>query len=71
MKRRDFITLLGGSAARRLGGRVAAGSARAAADDAGDRVSRQRIQLTCMQIVCTHTAVRAAAGCPRSLGRMR
>ena len=37
MKRREFITLLGGAA------RVAARGARAAADDAGDRVSQPRI----------------------------
>ena len=37
MKRREFITLLGGAA------RVAAGGARAAAGDAGDRLSRQQI----------------------------
>ena len=37
MKRREFITLLGGAA------RVAAGGARAAAGDAGDRVFKQRI----------------------------
>jgi hypothetical protein len=43
MNRRAFITLLGGAAARRRGGRVAARGARAAAVDAGDRVSLQRI----------------------------
>ena len=37
MKRREFITLLGGAAA------VAARGARAAAGDAGDRVSAQYV----------------------------
>ena len=37
MKRREFITLLGGAAA------LAARGARAAAGDAGDRVSQRRI----------------------------
>ena len=39
MKRRQFITLLGG-------GRVAARGARAAAGDAGDRVPAQRVAPT-------------------------
>jgi hypothetical protein len=42
LKRREFITLLGCSAARLLGGGVAARRARAAADDAGDWISRGR-----------------------------
>ena len=37
MRRREFITLLGGAAA------MAARGARAAAGDAGDRVARRRI----------------------------
>jgi hypothetical protein len=36
MRRREFITVLGG-----VGGGVAAGGARAAAGDAGDRATRQ------------------------------
>ena len=40
MRRREFITLLGG------GGGVAAGGARAAAGDAGDRFSQQRDRLS-------------------------
>ena len=51
MRRREFV-----SAARRCGGGVAARGARAAAGDAGDRVSRQPRRLTRSRTVCAHFA---------------
>ena len=50
MRRREFITLLGGAA------RVAARGARAAAGDAGDRVSYQWLARPGLRITCAPSA---------------
>ena len=52
MRRREFITLLGGAGPRH---RLRSLGARAAASDAGGRVSRQRF-LTCTPTVCARSA---------------